>query len=182
MVLRHRNIQLITDLVFGKYSLLIFNREIPYILVRNFLCVGIPYFCIGSALRETRWNLDKNVFILLIPLFVVTGMVERFLLTSAGMNAARDHYISTTLLAICLFMYVLESNWKNEKIAMIGRKYSTWLYIVHPIVLAVFSFIINKIGLYSVYRFVAPIVVYFATLAFLVVIERMKKWCFHIEL
>ena len=43
---------LIADLVFGKYSLLIFHREFPYILVRNFLCVGIPYFCIGNFIRE----------------------------------------------------------------------------------------------------------------------------------
>lgn len=51
---------LIADLVFGKYSLLIFHREFPYILVRNFLCVGIPYFCIGNLIREKRcsekWN------------------------------------------------------------------------------------------------------------------------------
>lgn len=41
---------LIIDLVFGKYSLIIFHHEFPYILVRNFLCVGIPYFCIGNII------------------------------------------------------------------------------------------------------------------------------------
>lgn len=54
---------LIADLVLGKYSLLIFHREFPYILVRNFLCVGIPYFCIGNFIRERqcseKWN-KKN--------------------------------------------------------------------------------------------------------------------------
>lgn len=35
------------DLVLGKYSLLFMGREFDYIYVRNFLCVGIPYFLIG---------------------------------------------------------------------------------------------------------------------------------------
>lgn len=51
---------LIADLVFGKYSLFILHREFPYIIVRNFLCVRIPYFCIGNFIREKRyaekWN------------------------------------------------------------------------------------------------------------------------------
>ena len=40
-------ILLLVDLVFGKYSMALFGREFPYILVRNFLCVGIPYFSSG---------------------------------------------------------------------------------------------------------------------------------------
>ena len=35
-------ILLMTDLCFGKYSLVLWNMEIPFICVRNFLCVGIP--------------------------------------------------------------------------------------------------------------------------------------------
>ena len=35
---------LMGDLILGKYSLLIFDREFPYVLVRNWLFVGIPFF------------------------------------------------------------------------------------------------------------------------------------------
>ena len=38
---------LLSDLAFGKYSLLLFDHEYPYFYVRNFLFVGIPYFMIG---------------------------------------------------------------------------------------------------------------------------------------
>ena len=34
---------LLGDLALGKYSLLLFNREFPYIIVRNWLFVGVPY-------------------------------------------------------------------------------------------------------------------------------------------
>ena len=43
---------LLTDLVFGKYSLLIWGREFNYIYMRNFAFVGIPYFTIGMLLKK----------------------------------------------------------------------------------------------------------------------------------
>ena len=167
---------LIVDLMFGKYSLLIFHREFPYILVRNFLCVGIPYFCIGNIIREKqyseKWN--KTVLGVLIFTFSITSLAERFVLVNAGMNSTRDHYISTTFLAICLFVYTLKSNWHNKGLAVIGRKYSTWLYIIHPILIAVFSVSVGRLGLKSIYICVAPIVVYCATLIFLIVLQKVK--------
>lgn len=100
---------LIADLVLGKYSLLIFHREFPYIVVRNFLCVGIPYFCIRNIIREKiiseKWN--KKVLRALIVVFATTSLAERFALLNAGLNATRDHYLSTTFLSICLFVYAL---------------------------------------------------------------------------
>ncbi len=167
---------LIADLVLGKYSLLIFHREFPSILVRNFLCVGIPYFCIGNLIREKRcsekWN--KKVLQVSIVVFVITSLAERFILVNAGLNATRDHYISTTFLSICLFVYTLKSNWHNKGLAVIGRKYSTWLYIIHPIFITVFSIVVGKLGLKSIYRYVAPIVVYCATLVFLIILQKVK--------
>lgn len=38
---------LMVDLVFGKYSLLLLGKEYPFVYVRNFLFVGIPYFMVG---------------------------------------------------------------------------------------------------------------------------------------
>lgn len=167
---------LIVDLIFGKYSLLIFHREFPYILVRNFLCVGIPYFCIGNLIREKRcsekWN--RKMLQVLIVVFMITSLAERFALVNAGLNAARDHYLSTTFLAICLFVYTLKSNWYNKGLAVIGRKYSTWLYIIHPIFITAFSKVAGKLGIKSIYRCVAPIVVYCATLIFLIVLQKFK--------
>lgn len=169
-------ILLIVDLVFGKYSLLIFHREFPYILVGNFLCVGIPYFCIGNLLRKKqcaeKW--DKEVLRGLIILFAISSLVERFALVNAGLNATRDHYISTTFLAISLFVYALKSNWHNKRLVVIGRNYSTGLYIVHPIFITVFAIITDKLGIKSIYSYVAPVVVYCATLIVLISVKKFK--------
>lgn len=101
---------LIIDLVFGKYSLIIFHHEFPYILVRNFLCVGIPYFCIGNIIRERKYaeKCNKRIPQIMIIVFAISSFLERFILVKAGANATRDHYISTTFLAISFFVYALK--------------------------------------------------------------------------
>lgn len=45
---------LLLDLCLGKYSFILWHKEFSYILVRNFLCVGIPYFSIGMLLRQWK--------------------------------------------------------------------------------------------------------------------------------
>lgn len=111
---------------------------------------------------------------ILIGVFAITSFAERFVLSNAGLNATRDHYISTTFLSICLFVYTLKSNWHNKGLAVIGRRYSTWLYIMHPIFITVFSMIVGKLGIKSIYRCVVPIVVYCATLVFLIILQKVK--------
>lgn len=167
---------LIIDLVFGKYSLLVFNREFPFVLVRNFLCVGIPYFCIGRLIREKKSDekLSKNVLSVLIVIFALTSIAEKYVLVNAGINGTRDHYISTTFLAVSLFLYTLKSDWKNKVLAAVGREYSTLLYVIHPIFISAFAVATDKLGIITVYEYFAPIVVYCATLLLLVAI---KKYC-----
>ena len=169
-------ILLAADIVFGKYSLLVFDHEFPYVYVRNFLCVGIPYFCIGLFIREkcNFKNCNKYLLKVLIIVFGLTGLAERYCLVNAGLNATRDHYISTTLLAVCLFIYAINSNWNNKYLAVIGKKYSTWLYIVHPIFITVFASVSKKLGIETAYSFIAPILVYCGTILFLIV--AYKVW------
>lgn len=64
---------------------------------------------------------------------------------------------------------------KKWALAVIGRKCSTWLYIIHPIFITAFSVATGKLGIKSIYRCVAPIVTYCATLTFLIVMCRLKS-------
>lgn len=166
---------LLGDLVFGKYSMVIWGREFPYILVRNFLFVGIPYFCIGHLIRNGMGRrINKKVLGYLIILFSLTTIFERILLVNIGMNATRDHYVSTTFLAVTVFLFALKCDGHKGVLAAIGRRYSTWLYILHPIFITCLGTVTKKVGIYSVYQFIAPITVYIATLVFLVIIDKCK--------
>lgn len=185
-------ILLLCDLILGKYSIVIWGREFPYILVRNFLFVGIPCFCIGHLVSNGFGKkIGKSMSGWMILLFSLTSLLEHFILISVDMNATRDHYISTTFLAVSVFIFTLKCNnlqGKEPKVhkiiggqsvtdilAIIGRKYSTGLYILHPIFITCIGTVANEIGFFEVYRFIAPIVVYFITILFLVMLDRLKK-------
>lgn len=57
---------LLTDLAFGKYSLVVFNKEFPYVFVRNFLFVGLPYFALGALLKTLQISSVANSKIKLV--------------------------------------------------------------------------------------------------------------------
>lgn len=167
---------LLGDLVFGKYAIVIWGREFPYILVRNFLFVGIPYVCIGQLIRNGMGQrIKKSVLGCLIILFSLTSIFERTLLVNSGMNATRDHYISTTFLAIAVFLFALKCDGHKGVLAAVGCKHSTWLYILHPIFITCLGTVAKRVGIYGTYKYIAPIVVYIATLMFLTMIEKYKN-------
>ena len=95
------------------------NREFPYILVRNFFFVDVPYFCIGRLIRnELSLKIKKDTVALLIVLFSLTTCIERFILVSINMNSTRDHYISTMLLAVVVFLFTLKCSCGKEFISL----------------------------------------------------------------
>lgn len=182
---------LLGDLLLGKYSIFILNREFPYIIVRNFLFVGLPYFCLGCLIKEQ--NVKKGILshsikklricLFCIVLFAITSCLERYFLDVHDVNTTREHYISTTFLAVSVFLFVMynkpKADTKISKVfSLIGRKYSTWIYILHPIFIDLLAVIIRRTNIYEVYKYIAPIIVYLITLFFIMFISSMRKRMF----
>lgn len=171
---------LLGDLILGKYSLLFLHREFPYIIVRNWLFVGIPYFTIGLLMNENNFRIG----IWGIPVFSLTTFIERWLLETSGMNAARDHYISTTFLAVAVFSFALEYKGKvGSRIEKAGRVCSTGIYIVHPIFITCYAYIIRRFELETIWGYIAPVIVFTTSLAFVTVFHWISmnvksKRCF----
>ena len=164
---------LLADLVFGKYSLLLFGQAIPYILVRNFLCVGLPYFLIGDMLFKYNAKISLKKAVLLVFCFACTTLFERAILGAFNLNAERDHYISTTFLAIFVFLLAIQSNRnRNSKgydwLCFIGARLSSSIYILHPIFITVISkavgFLSSNTQVSVVYSYLAPFVVFVSTI------------------
>lgn len=119
----------------------------------------------------------------------MTSLLERYILVRIEMNATRDHYISTTFLAVTVFLFTLtwcgnkehdKGNHRNMKrrgvpVTIIGRKYSTWLYILHPIFITGIGTVTDKVGIYKIYSFVAPLIIYIVTIIFLILWDRFKN-------
>lgn len=174
-------ILLLTDLCLGKYSIVLWHREFPFIIVRNFLCVGIPYFSIG--LRLSKWNKYLNKISALkiltlsgVILFSVSSIIENRILINVGMNATRDHYISTTFLAISLFLLFTTYKQKEPNLlSKMGEKDSLYIYIFHPLFIIFFN-IANKYlpnFWQSTYLYISPIIIIITTILFCITLRKM---------
>lgn len=167
-------ILLMLDLCLGKYSLVLWHKEFPFILVRNFLCVGLPYFSIGMLLK--RWKepiLDFKYLQILamggVILFSLTSLLENRLLIELQANATRDHYVSSTFSAVSLFILFLSiTQAKTNTLSVLGEKDSLYIYIFHPLFMTFFS-TVNKYlpNLWQeIYLYLAPVIILVATIIF----------------
>ena len=155
---------LIGDLIFGKYSIAIFHRELPYILVRNWLFVGLPYFTVGIWIKENQIKVKKNKLIIIIGISTMTSMMERWVLVSNQLNPRRADCISTIFLSLSLFLYFLHYvDPGHNFVSKIGREYSTWIYIFHPIIIFILEEIMIRIGIFDIYVYIRPIIVFLVT-------------------
>lgn len=170
---------LVTDLLLGKYSVFFFNIEVPYELVRNFMFVGLPYFLIGTYIRRHERVLCLNKELLMggAVLFLFTSLLENRLLVHLGLNATRDHYLSTTPLAISLFLLFLNYH-KNESslLSRIGRDDSLFIYILHPVWILFFK----KTNHYlpelwiDIYSYIAPLLILGLTMTLIAILRKTK--------
>ena len=163
--------------------MVIFKYEpINYVLLRNFIFVGIPYFTIGLFLSNhpnyfNRFCQNQKLSCFLILLFMCTTLLEHYLLVFLNANATRDHYLSSTFLAITLFSFFGNSKWNDRKIKVmkrIGRKYSTMIYIVHPMIIMLMQGFFSKINILSYYWLLGPILVFLVTVLFSLLFYNVK--------
>lgn len=150
-------ILLLIDLIFGKYSLLFFRTEFPYIYMRNFLFVGLPYFMIGLLIKDLKNNriINKKPSKLCLLSIIFINIFERCILLQNDLNATRDHYFSTTLLLIALFLYFLNVDSEKCKINTVLKK-NRFLHFN------------------NIYVIIQPFIVYLFTLMFLIIWKRIK--------
>lgn len=172
---------LAADLIFGKYSPLFFgDLAIPFIYTRNFLFVGLPYFLIGNLMRDHKNIFLPNrrmIFLVLVVVFSVCNIIERYELLSYNIYGIREHYISTTLLAVsmfCLFktLIIPDNNKRLDLLVDIGRRDSAYIYIIHPIIINVIVELAQKYEIWDWFMYLMPITVYILS----VVLVRLIRY------
>lgn len=176
---------LLVDLMMGKYSMLFFDRIFPYVWVRNFLFVGLPYTLLGVFLRKVELYVDfekKKIFFLVgIFLFCIASVVEKQMLLYLNLDTPREHFISTTFLSICVFSFCLSiCQKKSNFLSSFGKSYSLMIYIIHPFLLFFVKscshmelFVHNSIG--KIFSFFIPIVTFVASIVFSICFYKVKN-------
>ena len=138
--------------------------------------MGLPYFSIGMWVKERAINVENWKLVGLIVLTAFTTLLERYLLVINNLNSTRDHYLSTTFLAVVVFLFFLSyvGNMDNL-VSRIGKRDSTWIYVLHPIVITIIGAVAKKMGVESIYNIVRPIIVFLATAVVVELMMRTKK-------
>lgn len=171
---------LLGDLLFGKYSLLLLNHEYPFVYVRNFIFVGLPYFMVGVWIkmhRKSLFTVNKIIYAGGVIFFSYTSILEKMILIDLGKNPMREHYLSTTFLAICLFLLVLSfKNIKQSMVSILGERDSLYIYVFHPLFIIILPIVINKMpkNVDLFYQWMAPFIVLLLTIIFTITLRKIK--------
>lgn len=118
----------------------------------------------------------RNFALYGVILFSMLSIMKNRILINVGMNATRDHYISTTFLAISLFLlFVSHKQETPDILSRLGEKDSLYIYIFHPLFIYFFVFV-NKYMpeiWQSAYLYISPVVILIATILFCMVLKEI---------
>ena len=110
-----------------------------------------------------------------VILFSLTSQLEKYILISIDKCPTREHYISSTFLAICLFGLLMSI--KVEKPSVLsktGERDTLYIYIFHPLFLWIMSTGFKKMGLLDIYSWIAPFAVLASTMAFIYALRKIN--------
>lgn len=88
-----------------------------------------------------------------------------------------ENYISTTLLAVCLFLFVASFlNTKDSTISSIGEKDSLYIYIFHPLIILILAKLSSKMpeAFQTFYLWTAPLFVLILTTIASIALRKTK--------
>lgn len=152
--------------------------KIPNMYYRNWLIEGLPFFFAGHwihANQDKIWISDK-VLILIIVVSTLLCLYERKIMgRDFGLN------IMTFPQVFALFIYAVEyPNRHKGVIQEIGKRYSMWVYILHPFVFrsmdkAIYHWSIDTVALVRWSRPIATVIITLALSAICYYFLNRKK-------
>lgn len=176
---------LLSNVIFGNYSTIIFGERVPLILTRNFLFCGLPFFLLGDALREKQNKFSNKQLLVVAIISVILTIAENLFLLNTGTVFNVDCFIATPFLAYSLFVLFLENRAISNtpflfKISQLGKNTSTIVYIVHPIAKNIAVKMVNDLGrdipyLNAIWRYTAPLVIMISCTLFAICYNMLNR-------
>lgn len=165
------------SLIFGKYSLAIFGKDILPAYTRNAWTIGIPCFLCGMILREkinAIHALEQRIVVFSTITLGLACMVERALLIRYDVNGTRDSYIFLIPFAISFFIFIYKNPFlkKDNILSVCGKEYSLILFVIHPLFVIVEYAVFN---MESAWQYVGFMVVLLFSMISTVIIRFIQK-------
>lgn len=168
---------LVLALIIGPYAT--FNTLNIDLYFSKFI-ISIPFLFIGFL--YSKYNLENKFKLISSVLIIVIGVVLMFVENAIIYSHTKpilvnhEYLLGTFMLAIGMFM--LSFNIRTSKdnvLSSIGRKYSLMIYLYHPLLILVISFIMKKVSLINATHiaWLNPVSIFILTLAMIVILNRM---------
>lgn len=138
--------------------------RVPNMIYRNWLVEGFAYFMLGHWIHhhQERLNFDNKILMAIIITTTLLCWVERYIMgRDFGVN------IVTIPQVFCLFLYAVNNPEKHKGVVQeIGKRYSMFVYILHPAIWHSLELVYEKIGISDnmVALYLLPIIVVVLTL------------------
>lgn len=137
------------------------------IMTRNWLFTGLPFFVLGSW--ESLCRSHRRCWMWMIMLLLAFVEYDILHLT----NHIGDVFLMTLPLTLTFFAWYQSKHMQKENILSVwGRRYSLYIYIIHPIVIHLCRFCLED-GL--VKDWLQPIIVFIVSLFLSMVYVAMKR-------
>lgn len=118
---------------------------VPNMIYRNWLVEGFAYFMLGHWIHhnQDRLKFDNKILLTIVLVSTLLCWVERYLMgRDFGVN------IVTIPQVFCLFLYAVNNPTLHKGVIQeIGKRYSMFVYIIHPVVWHGLEFVYAKVGL-----------------------------------
>lgn len=94
---------------------------------------GIPFLTLGYLVSTVIDQIGKKTTSLWVLLALLMCIGERYVLEYFSLNGSRNVYIATIFLAVSVFIWFYKNDafFRNGKLALWGKKYSLYIYIIH---------------------------------------------------
>lgn len=154
------------NLILGAYSPLLLGQTIKLLVTRNFFFTGLPAFLMGDLIYRKQFKIKATVALILSVVFWLATILEASLLNAFQVHGKGEVYICNALSAFFAFLFATQYHCTRntplyQTLCNIGAKFSTTIYILHPIVittLGTFTVFIGQLfkpayGLYYIQPF-----------------------------
>lgn len=100
---------------------------------QNYLFIGLPYVLLGSYIRDKDVSFSDKKIKWLIVIFSILYLTEIGFYLLIGLPAHREHYFCIIFLVSSILIWASNHPDYGEGsiLAMIGKKYSIYIYVIH---------------------------------------------------
>lgn len=167
-------ILLTLNILFGEFNQYTVG-DIPVFYTRNWLLLGIPCFLIGGIVKESFSKAKRRSHLLMSAIFVAFALVV-YLMELSYTTHFKDLYIGSILLAIGILIASVNISTEESILSKMGSKDSLYIYLLHPIVLDVYSIANGHMPSMwrDIYYLVSPVIIIVTVELMIVTLRKLK--------